>query len=195
MYRKSTTPGRRTTRGVRSNSKRRRSDGRGSGGGLKAQFAQAAERPAKKWVEVLRRPAPKVSFLVKTWVPYSKLTENEIKEYEEKIAREAQRKRQQRIDEAARDTNDEPTLEAANAGQGQALESSPTESAQLDIIDTFMAQAVDSSTGEVDNPTAKRSIDETSTKEQLDILDEPSAKRTRVEGDIGSVPEPTRRVP
>ena len=84
MYRKkSTTPGRRITRTVRTSSKRRRPDGRGGAGGgahhggLKQRFEQAAERRAKKWVLVHRKPAPNISFSVKTWVPYSKLTHEE----------------------------------------------------------------------------------------------------------------------
>jgi len=97
MYRKKATTGRRSlgntttttttittgitignTRAVRTASKRRRLDGRGGGdGGLKQRFEQAAERPAKKWVLVYRKPSTNVSFMIKTWVPYSKLTQEE----------------------------------------------------------------------------------------------------------------------
>ena len=108
MYRYNTTKaprsaGRPSTRSARGSSTRRRSGGgssRGSGGGgggggLKRKFEAAAQRPAKKWAQVLRSPASNISFQVLKWVPFSDLTEEERLDLEAKQEKEIRLKIQQ----------------------------------------------------------------------------------------------------
>lgn len=118
MYRNSTptAAGRRSTRSARGSAKRRRNEG----SSRKQRLEEVAQRPAKKWVEVLRAPAPGISFRVKTWVPYSELTHLERSEYEEKLEME----REERLKEAAKEQALAPdtTEEASDTAEKNDME-------------------------------------------------------------------------
>jgi hypothetical protein len=189
MYRKKTTAGRRTTtstRTVRTSSKRRRSDGRGGGdGGLKQRFEQAAERPAKKWVLVYRQPASNISFLVKTWVPYAKLTDEERQQYEGKGETRENTTTEEQQAESTHGTNNNPSSEGRNAEAAPtpafAQLNSGTSTFDFDFpsMDLSMFDAAENAIPS--NTTAKRPIEESKSHDPNDVVDVPNAKRVRVE--------------
>jgi len=77
---------RRHTRSARGSTKRRRDDLGFNASGARSRLVQkgSAHGTTRKWVQVRRPPAPKISFSVLMWVPLDQLTEAELLEYERK---------------------------------------------------------------------------------------------------------------
>ena len=133
MYGVATNParsatGRRSTRSARGSTKRRRGDD----DGRRLSRLQKNSGPARKWVQVMRPPAPHIKFLVEKWVPMESLTESERQEYEQKIQLEEQKRQEQMAaDAAAADgaeqgkSQDSPVESGANADAANALEDDP----------------------------------------------------------------------
>ncbi|KAL3944199.1 MAG: hypothetical protein SGBAC_001756, partial [Bacillariaceae sp.] len=101
MYRSRTPPpssrsrSARSTRSARGTTKSRRA---GSRGGFADRIRRAAESgPTRKWVRVMRPPAPKIRFLVTKWVPMNELTEPERLQYDTEQAAIQEEKQKQQI--------------------------------------------------------------------------------------------------
>ena len=173
--------GRRSTRSARGSAKRRRGEGSGSrggaGGGLKHKFERAAERPARKWVKVLRPPAANIRFKVVKWIPYEEMTEEERVDYESKQEKEMEVTRPQKSS-AVVETNNEIIAEAGwKAENGERAEQDQVVlgSAVQTEISPF-AENVDMATTGV-GQEKKRPIDAT----EAALTPEPSVKRVRIE--------------
>ena len=84
--------GRRSTRSARVSTKRRNQEG---GNSAASRIKRSTEQgPARKWIQVMRPPAPHIKFLISKWVPELELTETERKEHEEKLRRKVEQQRE-----------------------------------------------------------------------------------------------------
>jgi hypothetical protein len=81
-HRAATTPSsRRSTRAARVSSKRRSRGSHKAAASSSTAKKQQRGGPAQKWVQVMRPPAPHITFEIATWVPLTDLTEDERDEH------------------------------------------------------------------------------------------------------------------
>jgi hypothetical protein len=100
----------------------RRSGGSGSGN---------AGGPPRKWVEVMRPPAPHIQFRIATWVPWDDLTDVEREEYETIKERQQQEELQyelelQAVQEAQEAHDDQRKVTTSNNNKNTTTEESTT---------------------------------------------------------------------
>ena len=79
----SSTPSKGNRRSTRVGRYSRGSNGRTSrGGGDEGPSWQPSDKEARKWIQVMRPPAPNARFVVPTWVPIDELTPEEKRKYD-----------------------------------------------------------------------------------------------------------------
>jgi hypothetical protein len=176
MYRSRTPPtssrarSARSTRSARGSTKKRRGAGKG---GVADQIRRAAESgPTRKWVKVMRAPAPRIRFMVAKWIPLKDLTETERQEYERKEMEERkERERQQQLAKQGEERTDEATVQTDTIG-GQ----SPSTDENIDP--TPISLWKESSGLDEAEPTPQ---DKNEAHASRDSIEEPPAKRIKVD--------------
>jgi hypothetical protein len=163
----------RSTRSARGSTKRRR--GAGKGGGVADQIRRAAESgPTRKWVKVMRAPAPRIGFMVAKWIPLKELTEKERQEYERKEMEERkERERQQQLAKQGEERIEEPTVQTDTKG-GQ------SSSTDENIDQTPIPPGKESSGLDEARPTPEDKNEAHASSR--DSLEEPPAKKINVGG-------------
>lgn len=162
----------RSTRSARGSTKRRR--GAGKAGGFADQLRRAAESgPTRKWVKVLRAPAPHIRFVVEKWIPLNDLTEEEREDYErEQIEERSGREQQLQLSNEGVEVAPEAGLEGG--------QSKPTDKAanQIPLTPGKKSMSVDVTQH---SPEAK-----TESLETQNSLELPPSKRIRLDDPAGA---------
>lgn len=172
----------RTTRSARGSTKSRRA---GSRGGFADRIRRAAESgPTRKWVKVMRPPAPKIRFLVSKWVAFNELTDEERLEYgKQQAAIQEEKQKQEMLLQQQAQQDDQKDHEAK-------IESIPSDSKSTESTsdnasapgpthadnNTIIAPV----TEELVPPTQKREL----AQETKEPVDEPPPKRLKADEQV-----------
>lgn len=192
MYRSRTPPpssrsrSARSTRSARGSTKSRRA---GSRGGFADRIRRAAESgPTRKWVKVMRPPAPKIRFLVTKWVPMNELTEPERLQYDKEQAAIQEEKQEQQM--LLQRQLQQQTQGDQHQEENEMKEEATTPEIANDNVQAYELGNVDSSAAnsqllEVQTSTEKPELPHGSTLP----VDEPPTKRAKVDDHL-PVPTP-----
>ncbi|CAJ1919798.1 unnamed protein product [Cylindrotheca closterium] len=173
----------RSTRSARGSTKSRRA---GSRGGFADRIRRAAESgPTRKWVKVMRSPAPRIRFQVTKWIPINELTEEERIEYDREQAAIQEEKQKQQMQLQQEQQQQPQGDEHQDQKENEVKEVASTPESCKNGAPSFEARNVDSS---VTNP--QLSEEQTSAEKgefphsSTAPADEPPTKRTKFDEQV-----------
>ena len=174
----------RSTRSARGSTKSRRA---GSRGGFADRIRRAAESgPTRKWVKVMRPPAPTIRFLVSKWVPFNDLTEEERLEYDREQAAIQEEKQNQAmlVDHQATQIDQQESKEHKTSEEPSPVKPTSTEATGNagTTPDSSLPDNNTTSSTIAEEPAsaAKRGL----TQGTADPVEEPPSKRVKVDEQV-----------